>query len=188
MTVLSESGHADEDAAGRSYEPCVLLKLGEVVLKGRNRQHFERLLHDNIRRAVRDLGLETRLWQREGVIVLRVTGAGPGGLAAESAVGLLAERMTRVMGVAVVCRAVRVAKDPEAAIAAAVDLMAGCKGSFAIRARRRDKRFPVTSAELAIAMGSRIQQEYGYPVNLRTPDTTVFVEVDKREVFVFTQG
>jgi thiamine biosynthesis protein ThiI len=188
MTVLSESGHADQVAAGRPYEPCVLLKLGEIVLKGRNRQHFERLLHDNIRRAVRDLGLEIRLWQREGVIVLRLDGAQTGGQAAETAVGLLAERMTRVMGVAVVCRAVRVAKDPEAAIAAALDLVAGCKGSFAIRARRRDKRFPVTSAELAVAMGARIQQEYGYPVNLRTPDTTVFVEVDQREVFVFTEG
>jgi len=188
MTALSESGHADEAAAGRPYEPCVLLKLGEIVLKGRNRQHFERLLHDNIRRAVRDLGFEIRLWQREGVIVLRVADAQGGGLAAETAVGLLTERMMQVMGVAVVCRAVRVAKDPEAAIAAAVDLVAGCTGSFAIRARRRDKRFPVTSAELAVQMGSRIQQEYGYPVNLRTPDTTVFVEVDQREVFVFTQG
>jgi len=188
MTALSEPGHADQRAAGRPYEPCVLLKLGEIVLKGRNRQHFERLLHANIRRAVRDLGLEIRLWQREGVIVLRLAGTQSGGLAAEASVSLLAERMTRVMGVAVVCRAVRVAKDPEAAIAAAVDLVAGCKGSFAIRARRRDKRFPVTSAELAVAMGSRIQQEYGYPVNLRTPDTTVFVEVDQREVFVFTQG
>jgi thiamine biosynthesis protein ThiI len=188
MTALSESGPADQAAAGRPYEPCVLLKLGEIVLKGRNRQHFERLLHENIRRAVRDLGLEIRLWQREGVIVLRVAEARADGLAAQTAVGLLAERMTQVMGVAVVCRAVRVAKDPEAAIAAAVDLIAGCKGSFAIRARRRDKRFPVTSAELAVLMGSRIQQEYGYPVNLRTPDTTVFVEVDQREVFVFTQG
>jgi len=188
MPALSLAGKADPDAAGRPYEPCVLLKLGEIVLKGRNRQQFERLLHDNIRRAVRDLGIELRVWQREGVIVLRVQGADGGGFAAETAVGLLAERMTKVMGVARVCLAVRVAKDPEAAIAAAVDLAAGCAGSFAVRARRRDKRFPVTSAELAVLIGSRIQQEYGYPVNLRTPDTTVFVEVDQREVFVFTQG
>jgi thiamine biosynthesis protein ThiI len=166
----------------------VLLKLGEIVLKGRNRQQFERLLHDNIRRAVRDLGIEVRVWQREGVIVLRLPGAEAGSLAAETAVGLVAERMTRVMGVARVCHAVRVAKDPEAAITAAVDLAAGCPGSFAVRARRRDKRFPVTSTELAVQIGSRIQQEYGYPVNLRSPDTTVFVEVDQREVFVFTQG
>ncbi len=188
MSVLPVAGKADHEVRSNLHEPCVLLKLGEIVLKGRNRQHFERLLHDNIRRAVRDLGIDVRVWQREGVIVLRVAGAEAGGLAAEAAVDLVAERMTFVMGLARVCRAVRVDKEPEAAIAAAVELAAGCPGSFAVRARRRDKRFPVTSAELAVLIGRRIQQEYGYPVNLRTPDTTVFVEVDQREVFVFTQG
>lgn len=166
----------------------MLLKLGEIVLKGRNRQQFERLLHDNIRRAVRELGIEVRVWQREGVIVVRVAGADRGGLVAETAVDLVAQRLRNVMGLARVCRAVRVAKDPEAAISAAVGLMAGCPGSFAVRARRRDKRFPITSAELAVQIGSRIREEYGYPVDLSTPDTTVFVEVDQREVFVFTQG
>jgi thiamine biosynthesis protein ThiI len=34
-----------------------LLKLGEIVLKGRNRQQFERILPGNIRAAVRDLGV-----------------------------------------------------------------------------------------------------------------------------------
>jgi tRNA uracil 4-sulfurtransferase len=188
MTAPLVASTADPDLAGGRYEPCVLLKLGEIVLKGRNRQQFERLLHENIRRAVKDSGVELRVWQREGVIVLRVGGADAGGPAAQTAVDLVADRMTQVMGIARVCRAVRVAKDPDAATAAAVDLMVGCPGSFAVRARRRDKRFPVTSAELAILIGSRIQQEYGYPVNLRTPDTTVFVEVDQREVFVFTQG
>jgi tRNA uracil 4-sulfurtransferase len=188
MTAPLVAGTAEPDVAGGRYEPCVLLKLGEIVLKGRNRQQFERLLHENIRRAVKDSGIELRVWQREGVIVLRVGDADASGPVAETAVGLVAERMTQVMGIARVCRAVRVAKDPDAAMAAAVDLMVGRPGSFAVRARRRDKRFPVTSAELAILIGSRIQQEYGYPVNLRTPDTTVFVEVDQREVFVFTQG
>src|ERR1700745_63035 len=101
---------ATQPAAGRPArrrEPCVLLKLGEIVLKGRNRQQFERLLHDNIRRAVRDLGIEVRVWQREGVIVVRVAGAERGGLVAETAVDLVAERLTYVMGVARVCRALR---------------------------------------------------------------------------------
>jgi tRNA uracil 4-sulfurtransferase len=180
------------------HEPCVLLKLGEIVLKGKNRQRFERMLHDNIRRAVRDLGVGIRIWQREGVIVLRVVppgGAGPAGgqagadaLAAESAADMVAERMRMVMGLARVCRAVRVDKDPDAAVAAAVELTAGRTGSFAVRARRRDKRFPVTSAQLAVRIGATIQREYGYPVNLTSPDTTVYVEVDQREVFVFTEG
>ena len=182
-------------------EPCVLLKLGEIVLKGKNRQQFERLLHDNIRRAVRDIGVQ--IWQREGVIVLRVpraggpdAGAGRApvaggpvvGSTAEVAADLLAERMRNVMGVARVCRAVRVAKDPEAAAAAAVQLIAGRQGTFAVRARRRDKRFEINSSQLATLIGTRIQEAHGYPVDLSHPDTTVFVEVDQSEVFVFTEG
>jgi thiamine biosynthesis protein ThiI len=188
MSVLPVADAAKPTGAATLSEPCVLLKLGEIVLKGRNRQQFERLLHDNIRRAVRDLGIGIRVWQREGVIVLRVVGAEPGGFAAETAADMVAERMSLVMGLARVCRAIRVAKEPEAAVEAAVQLVAGRDGSFAVRARRRDKRFPVNSAELAVMIGSRIQQEYGYPVNLREPATTVFVEVDQHEVFVFTQG
>ncbi|HZV10154.1 MAG TPA: hypothetical protein VFF94_10375, partial [Novosphingobium sp.] len=53
-------------------EPCVLLKLGEIVLKGRNRQHFERILHGNIRAAVRETGVPVDIRLREGVILLRV--------------------------------------------------------------------------------------------------------------------
>src|SRR6185437_9736463 len=202
LTPLAAGSPASGAAA--LHEPCVLLKLGEIVLKGKNRQRFERILHDNIRRSVRDLGIGIRIWQREGVIVLRVTPAGQAGsgdsagpaepataadaLAAETAADMVAERMRMVMGLARVCRAVRVTKDPEAAVAAAVELTAGRTGSFAVRARRRDKRFPVTSAQLAVEIGARIQREYGYPVNLRHPDTTVHVEVDQREVFVFTEG
>jgi thiamine biosynthesis protein ThiI len=188
MSVLPITDAGAPPAATALSEPCVLLKLGEIVLKGRNRQQFERLLHENIRRAVRGLGIGIRVWQREGVIVLRMVGGQPGGVAAEAAADVVAERMGQVMGLARVCRAIRVAKQPEAAIEAAVQLLAERPGTFAVRARRRDKRFPVTSAELAIMIGSRIQQEYGYAVNLRAPDTTVFVEVDQHEVFVFTQG
>jgi thiamine biosynthesis protein ThiI len=189
MSALPLTEHdALQPAATALHEPCVLLKLGEIVLKGKNRQHFERLLQDNIRRAARDLGLPVRIWQREGVIVLRVAGAEAGGAEAETAADILAERMRDVMGLARVCRAMRVAKDPDAAVAAALELTAGMQGTFAVRARRRDKRFPVTSAQLAVLIGSRIQQEHGNPVNLRQPDTTVFVEVDQAEVFVFTGG
>jgi thiamine biosynthesis protein ThiI len=188
MPVIPLADRTAQRSTGGLHEPCVLLKLGEIVLKGKNRQHFERLLQDNIRRAARDLGIPIRIWQREGVIVLRLAAGEAGGAAAEAMADQLAERMCDVMGLARVCRSVRVAKDPEAAVAAALELTAGVRGSFAVRARRRDKRFPVTSAQLAILIGARIQEKYGYPVNLRRPDTTVFVEVDQAEVFVFTEG
>jgi thiamine biosynthesis protein ThiI len=196
--TVRDPGHA-------APEPCVLLKVGEIVLKGGNRHHFERILQGNIRRAVRDLGVGVRLGNRSGVIVLRLTSQpGPGqhgsmqhgsgqhgpatGPAAEAAMDRVAERVGSVMGIARVCRAARVAKDPEAAIGAAVAMAAGRTGSFAVRARRRDKRFPLTSAGLAREIGARVQRAYGYPVNLSRPDLTIVVEVDQHEVFVYTGG
>ena len=186
---------AGETGPAALREPCVLLKVGEIVLKGGNRHHFERLLQENIRRAVRDLAVGVRLWNRNGVIVLRLASehgpSAPGpatGQAAEAAMDRVAERVSSVMGIARVCRAARVAKDPAAAIGTAVALAAGRTGSFAVRARRRDKRFPLTSAELAREIGARVQPAYGYPVNLSRPDLTIVIEVDQREVFVYTDG
>jgi thiamine biosynthesis protein ThiI len=167
--------------------PCVLLKLGEVVLKGRNRQQFQRLLHGNIKRAIRDLGVRARIWHRDGVLVLLPERPdGPGGGWSQDIADAVADRMLDVMGVARVCRALRVAKEPEAAIAAAVQLAAGRDGSFAVRPRRRDKRFPLTSAELAVTIGAAVRRESGNPVDLSNPDFTIFVEVDQSEIFVFT--
>jgi thiamine biosynthesis protein ThiI len=191
MSAIPLADHPPS-ATAVSREPCVLLKLGEIVLKGGNRRHFERLLQANIRRALQDTGIAVRLWNRNGVFVLRLAAeSGPGSLspaAAEAAVDQVAERVSSVMGIARVCRAVRVAKDPDAAIAAAVDLAAGRSGSFAVRARRRDKRFPLTSAQLAERIGHDVQQAHGYPVNLKHPDLTIYLEVDQREVFVYTDG
>ncbi|MBO0807275.1 MAG: tRNA 4-thiouridine(8) synthase ThiI [Actinobacteria bacterium] len=184
MSQTSLAGEAVPAGAGERYQPCVLLKLGEVVLKGGNRQQFERMLQSNLRRATRDLGVPVRIWQRDGVMVVRV----PAGPDADALADRVAERARDVMGVARVCRAVRVAKDPAAAIEAAVRLMAGQAGSFAVRPRRRDKRFPLTSGQLAVQIGARVQQEYGYPVNLSDPDITLAVEVDQHEVFVYTNG
>jgi len=170
-------------------ELCVLLKLGEIVLKGRNRQQFEKILHGNIRAAVRDLGVPLDLRQREGVILLRVADGEQRGEAGwAQAAGQIAERMQDVPGIARVCMPLRVAKAPEAISAAAMALTKGTSGTFAVRARRRDKRFPLTSTQLSVLIGREIQEAHGLGVNLSHPDTTVFIEVDQDEVFVFTEG
>jgi len=185
---VGESTASGQDASAPvAGEPCVLLKLGEIVLKGRNRDQFERRLQNNIRAAVKGLGIKIQIWQREGVIVVRTES---GELADVDAV---ARRMTDVMGIVWVHRAWRVAKEADATVQAALDLVGQHpalvrKGAFAIRARRRDKRFPMTSSELNILVGTKVQERYDLPVNLKHPDIAVFIEVDQREVFVFTDG
>jgi tRNA uracil 4-sulfurtransferase len=171
-------------------EPCVLLKLGEIVLKGRNRQQFEHILHGNIRAAVRDTGVPVDIRQRgDGVVLLRIADADQrAGAGRAQAARTIAERMRDVPGIVTVSRPLRVAKTPEAVVSAAVALTSDRPGTFAVRARRRDKRFPMTSAELAVLVGREIQDAHGLAVNLSRPDTKVFIEVDSDEVFVFTEG
>jgi tRNA uracil 4-sulfurtransferase len=168
-------------------EPCVLLKLGEIVLKGKNRDLFERRLQNNIRAAVKGLDIKIRLAHREGVIVVRAESR------AQADVDRVARRIADVMGIVWVHRAWRVAKDVEPTVQAAIDLVGrhpalARGGTFAIRPRRRDKRFPMTSSELAVRVGAAVQDRYDLPVNLKRPDITVFIEVDRDEVFVFTDG
>src|SRR5579859_5372395 len=106
-------------------EPCVLLKLGEIVLKGRNRQQFEHILHGNIRAAARDTGVPVEIRQREGVVLLRITeqDADQRGAAGRAqAAGTIAARMRDVPGIVTVCQPLRVAKTPEAVVSAAVAL------------------------------------------------------------------
>jgi tRNA uracil 4-sulfurtransferase len=168
-------------------EPCVLLKLGELVLKGKNREQFERRLQSNIRAAVKSLHIPVHLAQRQGVIVVRTESR------VQADAEAVARRLTDVMGIVWVHRAWRVDKEVEPTVRAALDLIAGHpalprKAAFAVRARRRDKRFPVTSADLNTMIGTAAQERFGLPVDLRNPEITVSVEVDRDEVFVYTDG
>jgi tRNA uracil 4-sulfurtransferase len=169
-------------AAPGPGELCVLLKLGEIVLKGSNRKLFERRLHNNIRSAARGLGELVVSQRGSGVIVLRMPGAD------DLTVAELAERVAAVMGVVWVHLVRRVPKDLQTLQDVAVRSMAERSGTFAVRARRRDKRFEMTSSELAGHLGARIIEAHGLTVRLKNPDNTLFVEVDKDEVFVFTDG
>ncbi|MEO3813891.1 tRNA uracil 4-sulfurtransferase ThiI [Sphaerisporangium sp. B11E5] len=169
-------------------DPCVLLKLGEVVLKGKNRETFERRLQSNIRAALKEFGVPFDLRQRHGVIAILL----PEGTSVETA-GAVARRLTDVIGLVWVHRAWRVAKDPDAVTAAALELVAGRpeverRATFAVRSRRRDKRFPLRSNELDRMVGGEINDKYGLPVRLKDPELTVHIEVDRDEVFVFTDG
>lgn len=162
-------------------EHCVLLKYGEMALKGRNARRFANQLVRNLRRAVSDLGGGVRLEPRAGLLV--ISGAGP----SEE----LTNRARDVMGISAVQPAVRVAKTPEAAADAAVALVrerlnGSSTPSFAVRARRRDKRFPMNSETFAAFLGARIKETFDLPVNLSAPDLEVSVEVDAKEIFLST--
>ena len=153
---------------------CVLLKFGELALKGRNRPRFVGALERNLRRLSADLGpLEVR--HRGGVFI--VSGEMP---RAE-----LVERCLRLPGVSVVQPALRCERDATAAADAAVELLRELPGrTFAVRPSRRDKNFPLRSIELARLLGDAVRARLGLAVDLGQPDLELFVEVDSKELLV----
>ncbi|MGH2885911.1 MAG: tRNA uracil 4-sulfurtransferase ThiI, partial [Solirubrobacteraceae bacterium] len=71
------------------------------------------------------------------------------------------------------------------AIQAAVALVRALPArSFAVRARRREKSFPISSMELARLLGAAIQDELGLTVNLSEPDLELHIDAYERELFV----
>jgi tRNA uracil 4-sulfurtransferase len=158
----------------RFVESCVLVKFGEMALKGRNRKLFVAQLERNLRRAV---GPGAELRMRAGAIAVL----------APMERSELVTRARDVIGISVVHPAVILDKDPEVAARAAVELL-GDSGAdtFAIRARRRDKRFPLSSRELAILTGQAVVDGLGMRVNLDQPDAEVHLEVDEHEIFAYT--
>jgi thiamine biosynthesis protein ThiI len=155
-------------------EPCVLLKFGELALKGRNRPAFVAVLERNLRRLNRDLGpLEIR--RRGGVFI--VTGGEPH--------ETLIERCRALPGVSVVQPALRCERDPSAAADAAVELLRGREGrTFAVRARRRDKRYPLRSMDLSRVIGEAVRVRLGLEVDLSHPDLELHIELDHKELLV----
>jgi thiamine biosynthesis protein ThiI len=155
-------------------ERCVLLKFGELALKGRNRPSFVAVLERNLRRLSSDLGpIEIR--RRGGVFI--VTGGEPQ--------ETLVERCLALPGVSVVQPGLRCERDPSAAADAAVELLRGRPGrTFAVRARRRDKRYPLRSMELSRVIGDAVRLRLGLQVDLSEPDLELHIEVDHKEMLV----
>jgi tRNA uracil 4-sulfurtransferase len=153
---------------------CVLLKFGELALKGRNRPRFVKALERNLRRLTADLGpIEVR--HRGGVFIAS------GDVSQDE----LVERCLRLPGVSVVQPALRCERDATAAADAAVELLGERSGrTFSVRATRRDKTFPLRSIELARLLGDAVRVRLGLEVNLSDPDLELFVEVDHKELLV----
>jgi tRNA uracil 4-sulfurtransferase len=162
-------------AAAANAAPCVLLMFGELALKGRKRSSFAAVLERNLRRALSSSGAVQL--HRRGSSFLVMAGA--------DALPRVLEVTTELPGLSVVQPALRLDPSTEHAARAAVELLRGCPArSFAVRSRRREKTFPVTSMEVAKLVGAVVKDELGLAVDLNHPEVELYVEAYQRELFV----
>jgi thiamine biosynthesis protein ThiI len=154
---------------------CVLAKVGEASLKGRNRRRFLDVLRRNLKAALR--GVDARIESGGSVLVIAV--------ADELAADEVASRLERVFGFGAASVCLRCERDSETiADVAMLAFERERPGTFAVRVRRRDKSFPLTSQDLEREIGAAIQRRTALPVDLSNPKLELRVELDVGAAYV----
>ena len=160
----------------------LLVRWGEIFLKGDNRGFFERALVDRVQRAVAALP-GARVERTHGRLVVW-----PGDGGARRAVRAL----ERVFGVVSVSPARVVARELDAIYAAAVEVARAeapkhARPTFKVESRRSDKRFPTGSMEVSRLVGAAVVGALALPVDVHAPAFTIGVEIGYDHAFVFAE-
>ena len=145
----------------------MLVRFGEIFLKGLNRPYFQRELVKRIKYAVKELG--GKVWLNDSRIFVSDF----------TDMDECIRRVTKVFGVHSVCPAVEMPKDDVNAIQVqATKMMEGLTGTFKVISRRSDKKYPLDSPALNMQVGGYIlHHTEGLTVDVKNPDHVMNVEI-----------
>lgn len=160
----------------------ILVKNGELALKGLNRNSFEDVLIKNIKRRINDLG-DFEFTKSQSTIMVDP-------LDDDTDLDEVVDRITRVFGIAALSRACVCEKDFEdiksSAISYLGEQLEDAK-NFKVEAKRSDKKFAMKSPEICRELGGYILSNYHHlKVDVHNPEVTVTVEV--RDKYAFVHG
>lgn len=154
----------------------ILIKDGELALKGLNRATFEDMLVKNIRRRLNRFG-KFEYKKSQSTITIEPKDESTD---LEGAV----DEISRVFGIAGFSRAAVAEKNTDDILELAPkylenDLLNIKK--FKVEAKRSDKRFPYTSPEISALMGEKLLEAFPHlSVDVHSPEITVTVEIRDR--------
>ena len=159
----------------------LLIKTGELALKGLNRGAFEDVLIKNLHRALRDTG-ELRITKAQSTIYIEP--ASPKAYDFDEA----ERKIEKVFGIAAFARAAVFEKNMAELLASAAAYLAPVleqAESFKVEAKRADKTFPVQSPEICAEIGGMLVESFPHlRVDVNTPDVTVTVEIRERGAYI----
>ena len=158
----------------------ILLKCGELVLKGLNRHTFEDAMIKNARRRLEPLG-KFHIWKSQSTVYVEPVTPG---ISMEEAV----KRLQTVFGIVALCPALVVLKDWGAICAAAPDYLAAdlaAAKTFKVNAKRSDKSFPMKSPEICRELGGLLLSRFPHlRVDVENPEVLVTVEVREKDAYI----
>ncbi len=158
----------------------ILLKQGEIILKGQNRRFFETKLLSNVRRRLKPFG-EFVVYATQSTVYVEPKDENcdmDGAL----------EAMLTVFGFVSVTRALACEKDKDAIYEATKKYLGEAlknAKSFKVETRRSDKRFPMSSIEISQYVGGLLSDKYpDVAVDMHNPELMIRVEVRETSAYV----
>lgn len=160
----------------------ILVKIGEIALKGLNRKTFEDILIKNIKRKLYGAG---RFEVVSSQSTIRITP-----LSDDVDMDEVSERIGKVFGIVAYSRACIVEKDLDDIKAGAAEYLEEMLldvNTFKVESKRSDKKFPYASPEISREVGGYLLERFPHlTVDVHNPDITVTVEV--RDFAAYVHG
>ncbi|MBE6813475.1 MAG: tRNA 4-thiouridine(8) synthase ThiI [Ruminococcaceae bacterium] len=158
----------------------ILIKNGELALKGLNRNTFEDMMIKNMRHRLSSLGNFTFTKSQSTITVTPEDDS----VDRDEAV----RRLSKVFGIAALSRAAVCEKDIDIIRKTAVEYLGDALSAvktFKVEAKRSDKKFPLTSPQICEEVGGWLLEHVpGLRVDVHNPDITVTVEVRDKQAFI----
>ncbi len=162
----------EHDKAG-----TIVLRVSEIFLKGQNRRIFVKQFTKNARRLLDGTGAEFE------TLYMRFLVHYPAGQGQQ-----VLDRLGRLFGLHSMSPAALVEQNiAHIAAEAMVQAKALPPGTFKVRTKRRDKRFPMPSMAVSMEVGGQIHTKLGLEVDVHKPDHTIHIEIGDERSFVYTQ-
>ncbi|MBQ7596340.1 MAG: tRNA 4-thiouridine(8) synthase ThiI [Clostridia bacterium] len=160
----------------------ILVKNGELALKGLNRRTFEDILIKNMRHRLGDLG-KFKFTPAQSTIMVEPVNE-------DTDLDEVQKRLLKVFGIAALSRAAAVEKDMNVILETAgsylKEQLENAK-TFKVEAKRADKSFPFKSPEICRETGGKILSTYHHlTVDVHNPDVVVMVEI--RDYYAYIHG
>ena len=148
----------------------IIIRYAEIFLKGKNRGFFERMLEENVRKALQ--GYSCRLVKQNCRYLIE-------DFELEQAEEIV-ERLQKVFGIHTMSLAYETASDMESIFKTALPL---CRdsGTFKVESHRGDKQYPKTSVEISKELGAMLLSAKKGALKVDVHDPSFVIRVDIRE-------
>ena len=160
----------------------ILIKLGEIVLKGLNRRNFEAALMKTLKYRLADVGRFSMKIAQSTIYILPEDD--------EADLDEAADLVGKTFGIVAYSRAAMTEKTlkdvQETAAEYLMEELSRAK-TFKVETKRSDKKFPLKSPEISTEVGGYLLEQFPHlTVNVHEPDVIVHVEI--RDFAAFVHG